>query len=145
MKRPLFAVCLCLVIAMAIWRGYQSYDHNREGSDSMYQMMKAQDNSFLTVTGRVYQKDNQNFYLDSVYYQIEAVGLQQTFSLSENLICEYPKGVELKLGCIVKLRGRFDVFEKACFYNVSAKLRFDFVYTSTEFCRFFNFFSVWIE
>ncbi|MBQ2802894.1 MAG: DNA internalization-related competence protein ComEC/Rec2 [Lachnospiraceae bacterium] len=113
MKRPLFAVCLCLVIAMAIWRGYQSYDHNREGSDSMYQMMKAQDNSFLTVTGRVYQKDNQNFYLDSVYYQIEAVGLQQTFSLSENLICEYPKGVELKLGCIVKLRGRFDVFEKA--------------------------------
>ena len=97
MRRPLFWVCLCLVV-IASW-----IDRSVDWSTLS--------GSCIVATGQVYQKDTEYFYLDSIILEQDAAVQQQTIPFTEKLICEYPDGFELYIfvdGFCKTGRGRSD-------------------------------------
>lgn len=123
MKRPLAAVCVCIVavIAFLLMTGRFEGGGSSDGSQSPFREESGNcpsfnpagwDNSKVIVTGHVCRKDVNNFYLDSVLIQNQAAGQQQIFSLSENLICEYEEEGP-PIGSTVKVRGVFSCFDNA--------------------------------
>ncbi len=112
MRRPLFMVCLCLVI-MAFCRV----------SDTDWTEL---DELSCVVTGQVYQKEVDCFYLESVMIKEADVKAsnsniseknvaiqQQTIPFTENLICEYDEQMEVRIGSTVQISGTFHAFSKA--------------------------------
>ena len=102
MRRPLFLVCLCLVV-MAAWTDTMPDWSGLRGSP-------------VVATGQVYQKDTDYFYLDSIILEQDAAIPQQTIPFTEKLLCEYPEGVDetqVQLGSTVKVSGTFDSFSAA--------------------------------
>lgn len=102
MRRPLFMVCLCFVIIMGL--------SARRGDRPEL------DGTNCIVTGRVYQKDTEYFYLDSIdsfSSDYNAAGQQQEISFTDNLICEKYEGAEVMLGSRVCVLGTFDAFSVA--------------------------------
>lgn len=99
MRRPLFLVCLCLVV-MA---GFRLRDTDRTGPDGQS----------CIVTGQVYQKDTDYFYLKSVFLKQEAASQQQTIPFTENLICEYDEETPVRIGSTVRVLGTFCTFSEA--------------------------------
>ena len=80
MRRPLFLVCLCLVV-IAAWIECRSD-------------MVSLDEGQYVATGQVYQKDTEYFYLNSIILEQDAAVQQQPIPFTENLICEYPESVD---------------------------------------------------
>lgn len=121
MRRPLFAGCLCLVViavlrlfggAAAPWRAQNT------GKAGCIDSSRLSEGEQLTLTGRVYQKNSEKFYLDSIMIQERAAGRQQetpleNISLSENLICDWEESESLRLGSIVTVQGSFLSFSQA--------------------------------
>lgn len=108
MRRPLMAVCMCLVAVVAIWL----IMGNPGGENASPPEVNEWDGSTVTVTGHVYRKDTKYFYLDSVLLQNSAASQQQIFSLNENLICEYDEDAPT-IGSMVEVRGIFQCFQNA--------------------------------
>lgn len=110
-RRPLFLVCLCLVFAAWLFHG--KYGKAAGGMEEGWSGLSG---SALTVTGQVCQKDTEYFYLDSIILEPEAAIPQQTISLTEKLMCEYPENVDdmqVLLGSTVKVEGCFYTFSRA--------------------------------
>ena len=102
MRRPLFWVCLCLVV-IASW-----IDRSVDWSSLS--------GSCIVATGQVYQKDTEYFYLDSIILEQDAAVQQQTIPFTEKLICEYPEDFDetkILLGSTVKITGTFQTFSQA--------------------------------
>lgn len=102
MRRPLFMVCLCLVVIAGLAAG----STDRSGLDG----------KSCVVTGRVYQKDSNSFYLDSItsfYSDFEAADQQQRISFTDNLKCETNGETEVRLGSIVQVSGVFGTYPTA--------------------------------
>lgn len=121
MRRPLFMICLCLVTiaALRLWV-YHSSDTGGERTTS-----PPVEGEYVTVTGRVSQKDTQSFTIDAVVFlagtqvakQSEnssyAADLRQNIPFEEKLICEYSGADSVMLGSTVTLRGTFCAFSEA--------------------------------
>lgn len=99
MRRPLFLVCLCLVVMAGLRFG----DTDRTGPDGQS----------CIVTGQIYQKDTDYFYLKSVFLKQEAASQQQTIPFTENLICEYDEETPVLIGSTVRVLGTFCTFDEA--------------------------------
>lgn len=110
MRRPLLAVCLCLVTAAAVCRW---------AKDPPEGLPAGQD---ISVTGRIYQKSGESFYLEM--QSVADVSQRQNSDThlitnspelpeGSRLICEYENAENELLGSIVALRGRFDDFGAA--------------------------------
>ncbi len=105
MRRPLFAVCLCLVILTAVWSGISV----RGDSD----VPEPENGSFLTVTGQVYQKSNQSFSMKSV--TIKSIS-NQTFSFPYRILCESTDAsimTNIRLGSQVDVQGVYYDYARA--------------------------------
>ncbi len=115
MRRPLFMVCLCLVIIMAVrmvlWgekgrhfvspSGVNAFSDEHAASigevalevpegDSAGILFQELDGQQIVVTGQVYQKDTKAFYIEnvvlhSVIQQTFAAGQQQAISISKEI------------------------------------------------------------
>lgn len=118
MKRPLLLVCLCCVLisVLRLARGAEIL----EKSDGMGSVSVADLTGMGTIvfSGRIYQKDDEKFYLDSISIQKNAVSSQQKnplkqIRLSENLICEWDRSESLKLGSIINVKGTLSEFQRA--------------------------------
>ena len=111
MRRPLFIVCLCLVLiaALRLLGG--------TAAGGLY-ALGLSEREQVTLTGRVYQKNSENFYLDSIIIQEQAANQRQknpleNINLSENLICEWEESGSLRLGSTVTVQGNFQSFSQA--------------------------------
>lgn len=121
MRRPLFAGCLCLVLIAALrlfggaaapWRAQNT------GKAGCIDSLQLSEGEQLTLIGRVYQKNSEKFYLDSIIIRERAAGRQQetpleNIRLSENLICDWEESESLRLGSIVTVQGSFLRFSQA--------------------------------
>lgn len=139
MRRPLLAVCICIVTVIAVWSGMNGAGAVAEApkgatADSPGVHRDAEgipgDGYFVTVTGKVYRKDFNYFYLDSFdldsfEMQINAADQQQNISvdLQKNILqkdnvqsfrlrCE-PVGSLPCIGSIVTVQGTFTAFSDA--------------------------------
>lgn len=116
MKRPLSAAALCLVMIAAIRLGAGWAAEGPPGSVSAGQLEQY---DTLTITGRVYQKDDTSVYLKSVVIlESEALGRsapgsRQQISCIENIICETEAASEIPLGNTVVLKGVFYPYSRA--------------------------------
>lgn len=102
MRRPLFVVCLCLVVTTGLFAKREEWTFP--------------DKPACIVTGRVYQKDTEYFYLDSIhsfYSEHDAAALQQLIPYTDNLICENDGETEVLIGSTVRVAGTFDTFSRA--------------------------------
>lgn len=113
MKRPLMWVCLCLVMAVAFKQGILG-----RVADDRPESSLLSDGEKVILTGRVYQKDINHFYLDSVellHSEISDTAYQQYFPLTYNIIGE-PKDFqaeELLLESRVTVQGTIRNFAAA--------------------------------
>lgn len=116
MRRPLFLVCLCLIVILALRDATCSAQGISSGGDqrTIASVGLAQRGE-VTVTGRVYQKDTQYFYLDSIIIH-QAENLQQHIPVTDFFLVEqqeWEQGLEPHLGSTVIVRGTFQSFLKA--------------------------------
>lgn len=120
MRRPLFWVAICLVIAgiLRLTAGDAAPRAGCVSTDSLeaYEV--------LTITGQVYQKDRESIYLksiDLIFSEVsETVGQvrpdvesQRKIPVQENIKCEIAGAEELPLGSRVTLTGMFAPFSRA--------------------------------
>lgn len=105
MKRPLMAVCLCLVAVAAIrlflWEKPPDTVLIAEGSQ-------------FTATGKVYQRETRTIYggqIISIIY-LDSVRIQDD-SVPFHLLCELKQGGELPIGCQVTVQGEWKPFLRA--------------------------------
>ncbi|MCM1569980.1 MAG: DNA internalization-related competence protein ComEC/Rec2 [Roseburia sp.] len=119
MKRPLLTVCLCLVVAAAL-------QHFGQAATSSFRDRELWEGRKVVVTGRVCQKENQRFYLDSITIQDiveEAADSQPKQSIicktKENKIsCAYAQisgeyREEPKIGSVITLSGSWQNYRAA--------------------------------
>lgn len=132
MKRPLFLVCLCLVLMVWLFRGETESGVETggggetegggvetvafgEAQSTVPEQSPLHGNQYI-VTGQVCQKDTDYFYLDSIILEQEAAIQQQPIPFTEKLICEYPRDfddTQVLLGSRVKVCGTFLAFSEA--------------------------------
>lgn len=118
MRRPLFWVALCLVAVLAVRLKAGGLKEAPEGS-GLYQFT-AYDR--ITVTGQVYQKDDQSLYLQNISVcgqsseesDLSQAGYsRQTISCKDNIICKTEAAEEVPLGSMITLEGIFMPFSQA--------------------------------
>ena len=117
MKRPLFMVCLCLIL-VACLRLLKDEDTPQYKQEAQLDCAMLNNGQQLWLTGRVYKKDRNKFYLKSITIHDSAAILQQensqqTVKLQENLICEYDGEQVPKIGSVITVHGFFAPFSKA--------------------------------
>lgn len=121
MRRPLFWVALCLVIIAALRLETGCCGRPRAGYVGTSRLEAYER---LTITGQVYQKDEESVYLKSVNLIISdslefnaimrsAVESQRQIPIQENIICEIDGAGKLPLGSVVTLSGIFMPFSQA--------------------------------
>lgn len=112
MRRPLFTVCLCLVAAAALWLSL--YELPKRAERQALSELSA-DGEVITVTGRVYQKNSNEFRIQSVKQSkiSSAAASRQTIPINDNLICETKTLTNIPLGSMVQVQGDFEPFSKA--------------------------------
>lgn len=108
MKRPLAWFCLCLVMLA----GVRLYKMGQE-SDKWREKLSLADSCTMTVTGRVYEKKENQIYIESVLIQECSANLQNEFPREINLICECDNWEEFSLGSMVEVKGIYRCFREA--------------------------------
>lgn len=108
MKRPLAWLCLCLVMLAAL-RLYISEQSSAKWQD----ILSFADGGPITVTGRVYEKKENQIYIESIPIQDNFANPQNEFPKNVNLICECEYGEEVSLGSVVEVKGAFRCFSSA--------------------------------
>lgn len=104
MRRPLMAVCMCLVILF----GVLSYMGSLYEKDTELPM-EIPDGTEVMVSGHVYRKDIKSFYLDSVSITYQAATQQHKFQIKQKLICDYDTEAPL-IGSEVVIKGSYQCF-----------------------------------
>ncbi|MBO4980461.1 MAG: DNA internalization-related competence protein ComEC/Rec2 [Lachnospiraceae bacterium] len=104
MRRPLMAVCLCLVLAAAMFLLGESPGRETWLDDAAGEM---------TLTGRVCRKNDNEFCLDSIKILRTAADLQQDIPITYNFIVTKPEKEDVLLGSRVTVTGVFYPFPQA--------------------------------
>ena len=128
MRRPLFWVALCLVLAAALRLKTGACDRTRAGFISTRQVTAGET---VTVVGQVYQKDEEYLYLravlltarnssdfsfefsDDIFYQSINEISDNQIPVQEKLKCQVSNAERQPLGSTVTLRGTFMPFSEA--------------------------------
>lgn len=131
MRRPLFWVALCLVIAALVRLETGACDRTQTGCISTDRLTARET---ITVTGQIYQKDEESVCLRAVVLNASdsvnsielndfsskigafgqsAVNSQREIPIQENLICKLSGAEQLSLGSRVTLSGTFMPFFEA--------------------------------
>ncbi len=122
MRRPLFMVCLLLVGLAALrlcWKENTTQSQANVANEEMNGVaLQEWEGSRLIVTGQVYQKDTQFFYLRYVSvqdseYSSDAATQQQIFPYNKNLICQCEDMEKILWGSRVTVEGELCLFAKA--------------------------------
>ncbi len=106
----MFWAAACLVAAMGVLLNFGVFDRvpkGQVGADTL------EDGSLLTLTGQVYQKDSDEYYLRTVSIISSAVDPQQTIPCKDNMICEIDCDTQIPLGSVVLITGVFRPFLSA--------------------------------
>ncbi|MBQ4537167.1 MAG: DNA internalization-related competence protein ComEC/Rec2 [Lachnospiraceae bacterium] len=124
MRRPLLAVCLCLVLVTAIhllltdsleqtpkWWSRDMWPWEEDMWQAAFP--EAYEGQEITVIGRVYQKNENYYYIDSIQILETVVNLRQKKSIDDNLILERPQGSNALLGSVIVVRGTFETYAEA--------------------------------
>ena len=110
MKRPLLMICLCLVLAALV----RTRGSGPPGTlEAFLEASRPRAGQPITVTGRIYQKEDQSIYLKNASILISAAGQRQEIPLTENIICDWEKKELLPLGSVVLLSGKIEPFYAA--------------------------------
>lgn len=110
MRRPLFFICLCLVVIGALRYAWGSSSGGEPGAESA----GLSDRASVTVTGEVYQKDTRYLYLKSIVILQTAENLQQNIPITDHFIVERQAWAqEPPIGGRVILRGIYRAFSCA--------------------------------
>ena len=125
MRRPLFWVVLFLASLFYLRARVTERDAPPPGTVDSRTLGTVED---LTVTGQVYQKDDQRIYLRDVSVRMQNSFTQsdpiqpdpsqagvsrQSVSCQDNFICELTHSQEIPLGCFVVVKGDFSPMLKA--------------------------------
>lgn len=108
MKRPLFAVTLCLVAVTWIKLATGGYDNSPE--------WQPEDKAILQITGQICQKEDQKIWLDSVTFCISNQSIQINHEFPFKVICETEKENpvnSLPMGTTVMLQGKYTALKSA--------------------------------
>lgn len=108
MRRPLACICLCLVMLAAL----RLHRMEQESAKWQEQLLLA-DSHILTVTGRVYDKKENQIYIESIRIHESSANPQNEFPDQINFICECTYGEELSLGNTVEVQGEYRCFRVA--------------------------------
>lgn len=108
MRRPLACFCLCLVMLAAL-RLYIS----EQASARWQNELSLADGDQITVTGQVYEKKENQIYIESILIQETFANPQNEFPKATNLICECEYGEEISLGSVIEVKGTFQCFRPA--------------------------------
>ena len=116
MRRPLLTVCLCLIAVLALREaiGLARGTPFGEGRGSIAELDLPKRGE-VTVTGRVYQKDTDYFYLNSIVICL-AEDPRQSLQVTDNCIVEqqeWERGQEPLLGSVVTVEGVYRPFSEA--------------------------------
>ncbi len=114
MRRPLFAVCLCLVAIAALRLWWSPPGQEKEA-------LRPENGQSVTVSGRICSKDNSSFILDSIILLSDAADSRQEIQTLKNQkwICEYEMSekdnidTSPKIGSHVTVQGTFYSFRPA--------------------------------
>ena len=107
MRRPLFFICLCLVVIGALRYAWGTSSGGKPGAASA----GLSDRMSVTVTGEVYQKDTRYLYLKSIVILQTAENLQQNIPITDHFIVERQAWTqEPSIGGRITLRGIYRAF-----------------------------------
>lgn len=107
MRRPLFLLCLCLVVLAAL---RPAIYHMRD--ESVHKSIDIPDYETISATGRVCSKNTQSFIIDLSEVSYTAVS-RETFPTKTKIICENNLQDEVMLGSTVIVQGTFREFRSA--------------------------------
>lgn len=110
MRRPLFMMCLCLVVIAAMWLKLKN--SSGEWGEQEFASLGEE----LTITGRVYSKDTNSFTIDSInLVQLSNVAnSRQIIPNKTKLICENKDDFPfVRIGSTVMVKGTFAEFSVA--------------------------------
>ncbi|MCI9436150.1 MAG: DNA internalization-related competence protein ComEC/Rec2 [Lachnospiraceae bacterium] len=116
MRRPLFMAALFLVMIAALRLKTGRADELQEGC---IRAGTLEADSQVVITGQVYQKDESNIYLKSVFYAgsnafgQSAADSQQFVPIQENIICDMEDAPGIPLGSMVAVQGTFMPYSRA--------------------------------
>ncbi|MBQ8821688.1 MAG: DNA internalization-related competence protein ComEC/Rec2 [Lachnospiraceae bacterium] len=103
MRRPLLFACVCVTAVIYLYMcivnppPWDVTDIPQAGE-------------YVTVTGQIYKKENQNiYYLQDISIQ----GHSRSPSIQNNIRCELQQHMDLPLGTLVRLEGTFQPYESA--------------------------------
>lgn len=122
MRRPLLAVCLVLVTAIHLLFAdsleqvpkWFSWDMEPWEEDMWLDTFpEVCDGQEIIVTGRVYQKDENYYYIDSIQILENVANLRRGKSIDDNLILERPQGSNALLGSVIVVQGTFNTYKEA--------------------------------
>lgn len=120
MRRPLFWVAICLIIiaALRLETGNVSMPRAGDSGESLPEAYTP-----LTMTGQVYQKDDESIYLRSISlmtsdsFEFNAINVAEQsaakFRQQINIICEIEGAGQVPLGSRVTVSGTFMPFSQA--------------------------------
>ena len=104
MKRYLFDLCLFLIVLMALW-------YILSDNEPPLEPFTPIDGESVTITGRVFEHEDQSFTLEDVNILVDTAN-QQIFQTKYKVICKL-ETTKLKIGDCVTLKGRFRLFSDA--------------------------------
>lgn len=110
MRRPLLLAALCLILIMGFMLRMGVFGRVPSGQTGAETFIAGE---YLTLTGQVYQKDSEKYYIRSVHIVLSAVDPQHTIPCKDNLICVMKKSTSIPLGSTVLITGCFQPFSTA--------------------------------
>ena len=111
MRRPLLLAAVCLILGLGFLLQLGIFDRVPAGQIDAEAFAAGEP---LTLTGQVYQKDSEKYYIQSVHIVQSAVDPRQTIPCKDNLICVVGKDANIPpLGSAVLITGSFQPFSAA--------------------------------
>ena len=111
MKRPLFLVCILLLVI--VWLRLLSGGYERPPEDPF---LRLQEKERYTVIGQVCKRDENSFWIQSESIcsvnQGESSSPASILNIKEKFICE-AEGIEVPIGAFVTLSGDFALYRRA--------------------------------
>ena len=110
MRRPLLLAAICLVLGLGFLMQLGFFDRVPSGQIGAEAFAAGES---LILTGQVYQKDSEKYYIKSIHIVLSAVYPQQAIPCKDNFICVMEQNEDIPLGSTVLITGVFQPFSAA--------------------------------